>query len=50
MTAGAALQFTLAEHRSDGGAAFVIGSQALVDHVAEGGLRIVNNTEFRPPR
>ena len=46
MTAGAALQFTLAAHRSGGGAAFVIGSQALVDHVAEAGLRIVNNTEF----
>ena len=29
-----------------GGAAYVIGSQALVDHVAEAGLRIVNNTEF----
>ena len=46
LTAGAALQFTLASHRSGGGAAFVIGSQALVDHVAEAGLRIVNNTEF----
>jgi len=45
VTAGAALQFMLAE-RTDGGAAFVIGSQALVDHVADAGLRIVNNTEF----
>ena len=42
---GAALQFVLAERR-DGGAAFVIGSQALVDHVADAGLRVVNNTEF----
>jgi glycerol-1-phosphatase len=45
VTSGAALQFVLAERR-DGGAAFVIGSQALVDHVADAGLRIVNNTEF----
>ena len=45
VTCGAALQFVLAE-RSDGGAAFVIGSQALVDHVADAGMRIVNNTEF----
>jgi HAD superfamily hydrolase (TIGR01450 family) len=46
MTAGAALQFRLASSHPSGGAAFVIGSQALVDHVAEAGLRIVNNTEF----
>jgi HAD superfamily hydrolase (TIGR01450 family) len=45
VTCGAALQFVLAE-REDGGAAFVIGSQALVDHVADAGLRVVNNTEF----
>ena len=45
VTVGAALQFSLAE-RPPGGAAFVIGSQALVDHVADAGLRIVNNTEF----
>ncbi len=45
VSCGAAVQFVLAE-RADGGAAFVIGSQALVDHVAEAGLRIVNNTEF----
>jgi HAD superfamily hydrolase (TIGR01450 family) len=45
VTSGAALQFVLAERR-DSGAAFVIGSQALVDHVADAGLRIVNNTEF----
>jgi HAD superfamily hydrolase (TIGR01450 family) len=45
VTCGTALQFVLAERR-DGGAAFVIGSQALVDHVADAGLRIVNNTEF----
>ena len=29
-----------------GGAAFVVGSQALVDHVADAGLRIVNDTPF----
>jgi HAD superfamily hydrolase (TIGR01450 family) len=45
MTAGAALQFRLASGGS-GGAAYVIGSQAVVDHVAEAGLRIVNQTEF----
>jgi HAD superfamily hydrolase (TIGR01450 family) len=45
VTSGAALQFVLAERR-DGGAAFVIGSQALVDHVADAGMRVVNNTEF----
>jgi len=45
VTCGAALQFVLSE-RLDGGAAFVVGSQALVDHVADAGLRIVNNTEF----
>ena len=45
MTAGAALQFMLAE-RPAGGAAFVIGAQAIVDHVAEAGYRIVNQTEF----
>jgi HAD superfamily hydrolase (TIGR01450 family) len=45
LTAGAALQYLLAEggdHRS----AYVVGSQALVDHVAEAGLRIVNGTTF----
>ena len=45
LTAGAALQFALSEGRT-GGAAFVIGSRALVDHVADAGLRIVNQTEF----
>ena len=44
VTAGSALQFLLSGR--DGGAAFVVGSQALVDHVAEAGLRIVNRTEF----
>src|SRR4051794_27662050 len=46
MTAGAALQFMLADRPGGGGGAYVIGSQAIVDHVAEAGLRIVNNTEF----
>jgi HAD superfamily hydrolase (TIGR01450 family) len=45
VTCGAALQYVLAE-RNEAGAAFVIGSQALVDHVADAGLRVVNNTEF----
>jgi HAD superfamily hydrolase (TIGR01450 family) len=45
VSSGAALQYVLAG-RPPGGAAFVIGTQALVDHVADAGLRIVNNTEF----
>jgi HAD superfamily hydrolase (TIGR01450 family) len=44
VTAGSAVQYLLAGR--DGGAAFVVGSQALVDHVAEAGMRIVNRTEF----
>jgi glycerol-1-phosphatase len=44
VTAGAAVQYLLSGR--DGGAAYVVGSQALVDHVAEAGLRIVNRTEF----
>ena len=44
VSVGAALQCLLAER--DGGTAFVIGSQALVDHVADAGLRIVNRTPF----
>jgi HAD superfamily hydrolase (TIGR01450 family) len=44
VTAGAAIQYLLTER--NGGAAFVVGSQALVDHVAEAGMRIVNRTEF----
>ena len=47
ITAGAALQFELAG-RPSGGAAFVIGSRALVEHVGDAGLRVVNNTEFAP--
>jgi HAD superfamily hydrolase (TIGR01450 family) len=45
VTVGAAVQYLLAE-RNDSGAAFVIGSRALVDHVADAGMRIVNNTRF----
>jgi HAD superfamily hydrolase (TIGR01450 family) len=45
ITAGAAVQHLLGT-RGDTGAAFVIGSHALVDHVADAGLRIVNNTEW----
>src|SRR3954447_4068821 len=44
VTVGAAVQQLLTDRA--GGAAFVIGSQALVDHVATGGMRIVNPTEF----
>jgi len=45
LSVGAAVQFALAE-RPGGGTAFVVGSQALVDHVAEAGLRVVNGTQF----
>jgi HAD superfamily hydrolase (TIGR01450 family) len=44
VTVGSVIQYLLSER--DGGAAFVVGAQALVDHVAEAGLRIVNRTEF----
>jgi HAD superfamily hydrolase (TIGR01450 family) len=44
VTVGSTIQFLLSER--DGGAAFVVGTQALVDHVAEAGMRIVNRTEF----
>jgi HAD superfamily hydrolase (TIGR01450 family) len=44
ITVGAAIQYLLSGR--DGGAAYVVGSQALVDHVAEAGMRIVNRTEF----
>jgi HAD superfamily hydrolase (TIGR01450 family) len=44
LSVGTAVERLLAAR--DGGAAFVIGSQALVDHVAEAGLRIVNRTPF----
>ena len=46
VTVGATVQFLLGDR--NGGAAYVVGSQALVDHVAEAGLRIVNRTEFAP--
>jgi HAD superfamily hydrolase (TIGR01450 family) len=42
VTAGAALQFQLAGRER--GSAFVVGSQALVDHVAAAGMRVVNRT------
>ena len=41
---GAAVQFHLSGR--DRGTAFVVGSQALVDHVSAAGLRIVNRTPF----
>jgi HAD superfamily hydrolase (TIGR01450 family) len=44
VTVGAALQFQLAER--DRRSAFVVGSQALVDHVAAAGLRVLNRTPF----
>jgi glycerol-1-phosphatase len=44
VTVGAALQFQLSGR--DRASAFVIGSQALIDHVSEAGLRILNRTPF----
>ena len=44
VTAGAAVQYLLAGR--GGGTAFVIGAEALIDHVADAGLRVVNNTEL----
>jgi HAD superfamily hydrolase (TIGR01450 family) len=44
LSVGSAVQFWLAERYS--GTAFVVGAQALVDHVADAGLRVVNNTPF----
>jgi HAD superfamily hydrolase (TIGR01450 family) len=44
VSVGAAVQFQLAGRGS--GSAFVVGAQALVDHVAEAGLRILNRTPF----
>jgi len=47
LSAGAALQYFLAD-RGGQRSAYVVGAQALVDHVAEAGLRIVNGTTFAP--
>jgi HAD superfamily hydrolase (TIGR01450 family) len=44
VTVGAAMQFQLAGR--DNRSAFVVGSQAIVDHVAAAGLRILNRTPF----
>ena len=46
ISVGAAVQRLLAER--GGGAAYVIGSQALIDHVADAGMRVVNRTPFAP--
>jgi HAD superfamily hydrolase (TIGR01450 family) len=44
VTAGAALQYHLAGR--DRGSAYVVGSQALIDHVSAAGLRVLNRTPF----
>ena len=44
LSVGSAVQFFLAENYS--GTAYVVGAQALVDHVADAGLRVVNHTPF----
>src|SRR4051794_35527594 len=45
LSVGAAVQFALAAGNGRG-TAYVVGSQALVDHVADAGLRVVNHTPF----
>jgi HAD superfamily hydrolase (TIGR01450 family) len=45
VTVGAALQHHLAE-RGARATAFVIGNRALVDHVADAGMRVVNGTDL----
>jgi HAD superfamily hydrolase (TIGR01450 family) len=45
VTVGAALQHHLAERRSPS-TTFVIGTVAIVDHVADAGMRIVNGTDL----
>jgi glycerol-1-phosphatase len=44
VTVGSAIQFLLAGRGHS--TAYVVGSQALIDHVAEAGLRILNRTPF----
>jgi len=44
VTVGSVVQYLLSGR--DGGAAYVVGTLALVEHVAEAGMRIVNRTEF----
>jgi HAD superfamily hydrolase (TIGR01450 family) len=44
VTVGAALQFHLSGR--DRGSAFVVGSDALIEHVSAAGLRILNRTPF----
>lgn len=46
VTVGGALQFHLAQAGRQFATAFVIGADAVIAHVADAGLRIVNNTEF----
>jgi HAD superfamily hydrolase (TIGR01450 family) len=46
ITVGGAIQHYLAERAGRIGSAYVIGSQSLVDHVANAGLRIVNRTDL----
>jgi len=44
VTVGSAIQFLLAGRGHS--TAYVVGSQALIDHVAEAGMRILNRTPF----
>jgi len=42
VSAGSAVQHALSDR--DGGTAFVIGAEPLIEHVAQAGLRVLNNT------
>ena len=46
VTVGGALQFYLAQAGHGAATAFVIGADPVIAHVADAGLRVVNNTEF----
>lgn len=46
VTVGGAVQHHLAERSDRLGSAFVVGAQPLVDHVADAGVQVVNNTDL----
>jgi HAD superfamily hydrolase (TIGR01450 family) len=46
VTVGGAIQHVLADRRPRGGTAYVIGSEAVFRHVADAGMRVVNETDL----
>jgi HAD superfamily hydrolase (TIGR01450 family) len=46
VSVGSAVQHVLAEMKPEGGTALVVGTEALIGHVALAGLRVVNNTDL----